>query len=148
MNVSTENAAVVIRPPNGPYVAYRLQSGLYPKLLTDHLPPLAVLATQAEGATLVHDWMYEARQSYLRELMKMGANIMIMDPHRALVMGSTPLYGKEVVSYDIRSGMAMIIAALVAQGKTTISNVEHIDRGYENIEERLLALGARIERVD
>lgn len=137
-----------ILPPLGSYKAHRLQSGLYPKLVTDHLPPLAVLATQAEGATLVHDWLYEARQSYIRELIKMGANSIIMDPHRALILGPTPLYGKEVTTFDIRSGMAMIIAALIAEGETVISDIKHIDRGYENLEGRLKALGADIRRLE
>lgn len=148
VNVTLKGDTIHIQPPQGAYQSHRLQAGLYPKLVTDHLPPLAVLATQAEGPTLVHDWLFEARQSYLRELIKMGANVMIMDPHRALVIGPTPLYGKEVVSYDIRSGMAMIIAALVARGTTTITGIEHIDRGYENLEERLKNIGANIERID
>ena len=79
--------------------------------------------------------------------MKMGANAVIMDPHRALILGPTPLYGKEVESYDIRSGMTMVVAALVAQGQTTISGVEHIDRGYEKLAERLKSIGANIKRI-
>lgn len=152
VNFKVETAAgytsLHILPPLGTYKAHRLQSGLYPKLVTDHLPPLAVLATQAEGATLVHDWLYEARQSYIRELIKMGANSIIMDPHRALILGPTPLYGKEVTTFDIRSGMAMIIAALIAEGETIISDIKHIDRGYENLEGRLKALGADIRRSE
>jgi UDP-N-acetylglucosamine 1-carboxyvinyltransferase len=96
----------------------------------------------------VHDWLYEGRQGYIRELIKMGANATIMDPHRALIIGPTPLYGKEVVSLDIRSGMAMIVAALTAEGRTVISEAQHIDRGYENLEARLRALGADIVRED
>ncbi len=148
VNFSIEGDALMVKSPVKEYRSSRLQSGLYPNLVTDHLPPLAVLATQVKGSTLVHDWLYEARQSYLRELMKMGADITIMDPHRALIIGPTPLYGKDVASYDIRSGMAMIVAALVAKGRTTISDIEHIDRGYENLEERLKNIGADIERVD
>ncbi len=148
VNFSAADNSLKILPPEALYKSHRLQSGLYPKLASDHLPPLAVLATQAEGATLVHEWMYEARQSYIRELMKMGANAVIMDPHRALIIGPTPLYGKEVTSYDIRSGMTMVIAALVAKGQTVISGVEHIDRGYEDLEGRLRGIGADITRVD
>lgn len=149
MNVNFQKGKdfLIILPPASHYKAFRIQSGLYPKLICDHLPPFAVLATQAEGASLVHEWMYEARQSYLRELMKMGANAVIMDPHRALIIGPTPLFGKEVTSFDIRSGMTMVIAALVANGQTTISGVEHIDRGYERLEERLRAIGADITRI-
>ncbi len=144
-NIASDSIAII--PPTSSYKAHRLQSGLYPKLASDHLPPFAVLATQAEGATIVHEWMYEARQSYVRELMKMGANAVIMDPHRALIIGPTPLYGKEVTSYDIRSGMSMVIAALVAKGQTVISGVEHIDRGYEDLEGRLKNIGADIQRI-
>ena len=148
VNFSASENSIKIEPPSKPYKSFRIQSGLYPKLVTDHLPPFVVLATQAEGTSLVHEWLYEARQSYIRELMKMGANAVIMDPHRALIIGPTPLYGKEVTSFDIRSGMTMVIAALAATGKTTITGVEHIDRGYERLEERLKNIGADIKRVD
>ncbi|MEK7175023.1 MAG: UDP-N-acetylglucosamine 1-carboxyvinyltransferase [Patescibacteria group bacterium] len=147
VNFKREENSLTILQPVSAYKSFRIQSGLYPKLVCDHLPPFAVLATQAEGASLVHEWLYEARQSYLRELMKMGANAVIMDPHRALILGPTPLYGKEVESYDIRSGMTMVVAALVAQGQTTISGVEHIDRGYEKLAERLKSIGADIKRI-
>ena len=147
VNFKREENSLTILQPVSAYKSFRIQSGLYPKLVCDHLPPFAVLATQAEGASLVHEWLYEARQSYLRELMKMGANAVIMDPHRALILGPTPLYGKEVESYDIRSGMTMVVAALVAQGQTTISGVEHIDRGYEKLAERLKSIGANIKRI-
>lgn len=147
VNFRADGNSLIILPPVSPYKGFRIQSGLYPKLVCDHLPPFAVLATMAEGATLVHEWLYEARQNYIRELVKMGANAVIMDPHRALIIGPTPLYGKEVVSYDIRSGMTMVIAALAAKGETIISGVEHIDRGYENLEGRLQAIGADIKRI-
>jgi UDP-N-acetylglucosamine 1-carboxyvinyltransferase len=148
VNFSVAENSIKIEPPSKPYKSFRIQSGLYPKLVTDHLPPFVVLATQAEGTNLVHEWLYEARQSYIRELMKMGANAVIMDPHRALIIGPTPLYGKEVTSFDIRSGMTMVIAALAATGKTTITGVEHIDRGYEKLEERLKAIGVDIIRTE
>lgn len=150
MNVdfTIDKNSITILPPKASYKSFRIQTGLYPKLVTDHIPPFAVLATQAEGASLIHEWLYEARQSYIRELIKMGANAVIMDPHRALIVGPTPLYGKEVASYDIRSGMSMVVAALVAQGKTVISDIEHIDRGYEKLEERLQAIGADIVRTE
>ncbi|MDP3764193.1 MAG: UDP-N-acetylglucosamine 1-carboxyvinyltransferase [bacterium] len=147
VNFEKDTNSLTILPPTSPYKSFRIQSGLYPKLICDHLPPFAVLATQAEGASLVHEWMYEARQSYLRELMKMGANAVIMDPHRALIIGPSSLFGKEVTGFDIRSGMTMVIAALVAKGQTIINGVEHIDRGYENLEGRLKAVGADINRI-
>ena len=136
-----------ILKPKKPYQEFRLQSGLYPKLVTDHLPPFAVLATQATGTTLIHEWMYENRLRYIDELQKLGADCKILDPHRAVIKGPTPLHGGNITSFDIRTGMTLVVAALVAEGETTIAGAEHIDRGYEKIDERLRALGAEIERV-
>ena len=136
-----------ISKPRRSYQGFRLQSGLYPKLGSDHLPPFAVLATQAAGTSLIHEWLYEGRLRYIDELQKMGANAMILDPHRALIIGPTPLSGREISSLDIRSGMTLIIAALTAAGETRISDIHHIDRGYEKIDERLRALGAEIQRI-
>lgn len=124
----------------------KIQTGLYPKFATDLQPPFGVLATQAEGASLIHEWMYENRFSYLKELKDMGANVEIFDPHRALIIGPTSLFGKEVESLDIRAGISLIIAGLIAEGKTIINEAEKIDRGYERIEEKLKNLGAEIER--
>lgn len=136
----------IMKPAAG-YKSFRIQSGLYPKLGPDHVPPFAVLATQAEGTSLVHDWMYENRLRYIPELQKMGATCEILDPHRALITGPAVLAGCEVESFDLRAGMVLVIAALVASGRSVISNVNHIDRGYEKLEERLRALGADIERI-
>lgn len=136
-----------IMKPTAGYKSFRIQSGLYPKLGPDHVPPFAVLATQAEGVSLVHDWMYENRLRYIPELQKMGATCEILDPHRALITGPAVLAGCEVESFDLRAGMVLVIAALVASGRSIISNVNHIDRGYERIEERLRQIGADIERV-
>lgn len=127
--------------------ATKIQTGLYPKFLSDMHPPFGVLATQARGVTLIHDWLYENRFGYLNELVLMGANAQILDPHRALVIGPTPLIGKEIRSLDIRSGAALIIAGLVAHGETIIQDADKIDRGYENIDGRLRQLGAAIERT-
>jgi len=91
--------------------------------------------------------MYENRFGYLKESEYMGANVEILDPHRAIVIGPTPLFGKEVKSLDIRSGISLVIAGLFAQGETTIYEAEKIDRGYEKIEEKLNNLGAEIERI-
>jgi len=136
-----------VKKPTALYRAGKIQSGLYPKLMSDQLPPFAVLATQAQGTSLIHEWMYEGRLGYVNELIKLGANAVIMDPHRALIIGPTPLRGAELRSLDIRSGMTTIIAGLVAEGETIINDVNIIDRGYEKIEERLRALGADIKRV-
>ena len=135
-----------IKKPAGLYRVSKIQSGLYPKLMTDQIPPLAVLATQASGVSLIHEWMYEGRLGYINELIKMGANAVILDPHRALIIGPTPLRGNEVNTLDVRSGMTMIIAALVAEGESILNEASHIDRGYEKIEERLQKLGADIIR--
>lgn len=142
-----DGAALRLRKPSQPYKSFRVQSGLYPKLGSDHLPPFAVLATQAEGASLIHDWLYENRLRYVPELQKMGAACTILDPHRAIIIGPTPLSGCEIESLDIRSGMTLVIASLVAEGRSIISRVEHIDRGYEQLEERLRAIGADIQRL-
>ncbi len=136
----------IMKPALG-YKNFRIQSGLYPKLGSDHLPPFAVLATQARGVSLIHDWMYENRLRYIPELQKMGATCEIVDPHRALITGPATLAGCAMESVDIRSGMTLVIAALVAEGESTIGQIGHIDRGYERIDERLQALGADITRV-
>lgn len=149
MGVAFEHSGrtlAILKPPAG-YRAFRVQSGLYPKLGSDHLPPFAVLATQAEGTSLIHDWLYEGRFRYVPELQKMGADCTILDPHRALISGPRHLAGCEIAGLDIRSGMTLIIAALVASGRSVINKVEHIDRGYERIEERIGELGADIKRV-
>lgn len=136
-----------IEKSSAPLSAFRLQSGLYPKLGSDHLPPFAVLATQAQGASLIHDWLYEGRFRYIDELQKMGATAMILDPHRALIIGPSQLCGREIRGLDIRSGMTLVIAALTAEGESTIADAHHLDRGYERIEERLSAVGADIRRI-
>lgn len=126
----------------------RVQTFFYPGFPTDFLPFAAVLLTQAQGKSLIHDPLYESRFNYLQELKKMGADIEIVDPHRAIILGKTLLRGLDIESWDIRGGASLIVAGLLAQGKTTISNVYQIDRGYEKIEERLQALGADIKRVN
>lgn len=138
---------LLIGKSKSPYRGFRLQSGLYPKLVSDHLPPFAVLATQAKGESLIHEWLYDNRLRYLDELRKMGANVSILDPHRAVILGPTPLRGTKITSLDVRSGMTLIIAALIAEGETTIADIHHIDRGYERVEERLRQLGADIKRI-
>lgn len=106
-----------------------------------------VVATQARGTILIHEWMYENRLYWVDRLISMGARVIVCDPHRAVVVGPSRLYGQVVSSPDIRAGMALLIAALAAEGRSVIHNAQQIDRGYENIDGRLRALGARIERV-
>ena len=136
-----------IKSSDKDYQAFRIQSGLYPKLASDHLPPFAVLATQARGGSLIHEWLYEGRLKYIEELRKMGAHTRLLDPHRAIIEGPTRLQGTNMISYDIRAGLTVVIAALVASGETRISGIEHIERGYEKFEERLAKLGADIKRI-
>lgn len=125
----------------------RVQALPYPAFPTDLLPIIAPILTQAQGKSLIHDPLYESRFSYIDELRKMGADIEVVDPHRALVYGKTKLKGAEIESGDIRAGACLVIAALCAEGQTVIKNIGQIDRGYEKIEERLQKLGAEIRRV-
>jgi len=127
--------------------AAKVQSLPYPGFPTDLLPIVVPLLTQAKGKSLIHDPLYPNRFSYVDELRKMGADIEIVDPHRAFVFGKTPLKGFRIESWDIRAGASLVVAGLMAQGKTTIEDIEQIDRGYEKIEERLQKLGADIKRV-
>lgn len=119
----------------------------YPGFPTDMQAPFTVLLTQAEGEALVHETIFEGRLFFTDKLNAMGARITLLDPHRAIVHGPTPLRGKLLESPDIRAGLALVIAALAAEGESRIENIYQIDRGYERIEERLRAIGADIERV-
>src|SRR3989344_34481 len=126
----------------------KIHTNIWPGFPTDVMSLAIVLATQARGVTLCHDWMYENRMFFVDKLIGMGAHITIADPHRVLVYGPTKLYGRDLESPDIRAGMAMVLAALIAQGESGINRAELIERGYENVVETLLSLGANIERVD
>ncbi|MBI2003097.1 MAG: UDP-N-acetylglucosamine 1-carboxyvinyltransferase [Candidatus Wildermuthbacteria bacterium] len=133
-----------------PYTSLRIekiQSWIYPGIHSDLQSVLGVLATQAKGSTLLHDPLYEGRLKYLEELNKMGAEIYIADPHRAIINGPTLLHGTNLGPLDLRGGAALIIAALIAKGESTINNVYQVDRGYEAIEKRLQAIGADIIRT-
>jgi UDP-N-acetylglucosamine 1-carboxyvinyltransferase len=107
-----------------------------------------VTATQCTGTILIHEKMFESRLFFVDKLIGMGARIVLCDPHRAVVIGPTKLHSGQVESPDIRAGMAILLAALCAEGESTIDNVGQIERGYERIDERLRALGAHIERVE
>ena len=122
----------------------------WPGFTPDLLSIILVLATQAKGSLLIHQKMFESRLFFVDKLIDMGAQIILCDPHRAVVIGlnhSTPLRGTNLISPDIRAGNALLIAALSAEGTSIIHNIEQIDRGYENIEERLKGIGAEIERI-
>ncbi len=134
--------------PSLSLVARRINAQPYPAIPTDLQSLFGVLATQVNGTSLIHDTMFEGRMGYIGELIKMGANAIVCDPHRVLVTGPTPLYGQEIRSFDLRAGAAMIVAGLLAQGTTTINQAELVDRGYEQIDQRLAQLGALIQRVE
>ena len=125
----------------------KIEDGPWPAFPADLTSIALALATQADGEILIFEKMFENRLFFVDKLVAMGARITLCDPHRAIVSGPGQLHGERVDSPDIRAGMAMLIAALAAEGTSEIGNIRQIDRGYENIEERLRALGARIERV-
>jgi UDP-N-acetylglucosamine 1-carboxyvinyltransferase len=130
--------------PSSPLNSFRLLTLPYPGFPTDLQAPFGVLATQCNGTTLIHDPLFEGRLGYINELVKMGANATICDPHRVLISGPTPLYGQEIRGLDLRAGATLVIAALVASGETIIHGADVIRRGYEALDERLAALGADI----
>jgi UDP-N-acetylglucosamine 1-carboxyvinyltransferase len=127
-----------------------IKDGIWPAFTPDLISVALVTATQAKGSVLIHQWMFESRLFFVDNLIDMGAKIILCDPHRAVVIGSnreTKLRGINMSSPDIRAGVSMLIAALAAQGTSTINNIEQIDRGYQNIDGRLLAIGADITRL-
>ena len=139
---------VEVMPPKDFLPVEKVQVLPYPGIPTDLQCAFGTLATQAPGETLIHDPMYEGRLRYLNEINRMGADIAVLDPHRAIVKGPAELYGTKVKNYDLRSGAALIIAALIAEGETSINNIYQIDRGYEEIEKRLQMVGADIKRIE
>jgi UDP-N-acetylglucosamine 1-carboxyvinyltransferase len=130
----------------GEYKA-KVQDGPWPAFPADLTSIAVALATQCKGSVLIHEWMFENRMIFTDKLVLMGADITMCDPHRAIVNGPARLRGERLESPDIRAGMAMLIAALGAEGRSEIGNIRQIDRGYERIDERLRELGANIERV-
>jgi UDP-N-acetylglucosamine 1-carboxyvinyltransferase len=125
----------------------KIEDGPWPAFPADLTSIALALATQADGEILIFEKMFENRLFFVDKLVAMGARITLCDPHRAIVSGPSRLHGERVESPDIRAGMAMLIAALAAEGTSEIGNIRQIDRGYESIDERLRGLGARIERV-
>jgi UDP-N-acetylglucosamine 1-carboxyvinyltransferase len=126
----------------------KLVTNIWPGFPSDLMSVVIVLATQASGVSLLHDWMYESRMFFADKLISMGAQITIADPHRVLVYGPTKLMARDLESPDIRAGMAMVLASLMAHGKSTIHKAELIERGYEDVVGKLRSLGANIERID
>jgi UDP-N-acetylglucosamine 1-carboxyvinyltransferase len=125
----------------------KIEDGPWPAFPADLTSIAVAMATQAEGLILIHEKMFENRLYFVDKLVTMGARVIVCDPHRAVVSGPSRLHGERMESPDIRAGMAILIAALCADGTSEIGNIRQIDRGYERIDERLRLLGARIERV-
>ena len=128
--------------------AVDIETGAYPGLATDLQPPTSVLLTQAQGPSHVNETIFEDRLDWVSEIRRMGADIDIVDPHHAVITGRARLHGAEVEIGDLRAGASLILAALAAEGETTIHGAHHVHRGYENIEGKFLELGARIERLE
>src|SRR5215212_5463589 len=124
----------------------KIDDGPWPLFPADLLSIMVIIATQAEGTVMIFEKMFESRLFFTDKLIGMGARIILCDPHRAIIVGGARLNGGEISSPDIRAGMALLLAALCAKGESIIHNVHQIDRGYERIDERLNALGARIRR--
>ncbi len=124
----------------------KIDDGPWPLFPADLLSIMVIVATQAEGTSMIFEKMFESRLFFTDKLIQMGARIILCDPHRAIIVGGLRLQGADISSPDIRAGMALLLAALCAKGESTIHNIHQIDRGYERIDERLNALGARIRR--
>ncbi|MBD3328203.1 UDP-N-acetylglucosamine 1-carboxyvinyltransferase [Candidatus Peregrinibacteria bacterium] len=124
-----------------------LRTSVYPSFATDLQAPFAVLLTQAEGESNIFETLFEGRLNYLFELEQMGAKMKILNPHQATVYGPSRLKGCAISSLDLRAGAAMVLAALCAEGKSEVSNINYIDRGYEQFENKLQSIGAKIERI-
>jgi UDP-N-acetylglucosamine 1-carboxyvinyltransferase len=153
LGISWETAGESIRIPSAQILKVvptmggqipKIDDAPWPGFPADIISIALVVATQAEGTVLIHEKMFESRMFYVDKLIGMGAKIILCDPHRAVVSGPSRLGGSELVSPDVRAGMAMLIAALCAQGRSCIQNVYQIERGYENLTQRLQSLGARI----
>ena len=137
---------LVIRDDLGDQIP-KIEDGPWPMFPADLTSIALAVATQAKGTILIFEKMFENRLFFVDKLVRMGARIILCDPHRAVVTGPARLHGERLESPDIRAGMAMLIAALCAEGTSVIGNISQIDRGYERIDERLRALGASIDRV-
>jgi UDP-N-acetylglucosamine 1-carboxyvinyltransferase len=125
----------------------KIDDSIWPQFPSDLMSIALVVATQCEGTILIHEKMFESRLFWVDRLIDMGARVVLCDPHRAVVVGPSHLHGERLESPDIRAGMALLLAALCARGQSVIHNIGQIDRGYERIEDKLQALGARIERA-
>ena len=135
--------------PSKPKAVRRITTGLWPAFPSDLVSLVTVLATQSEGRTLVHDWMYELRLFALEQMSGMGADLFLADAHRIIVTGPTKLRGGRTLdSRDLRSGMSLIAAGLAADGQTRVAPLETVERGYSNVVQRLVSLGAKVAKVE
>jgi UDP-N-acetylglucosamine 1-carboxyvinyltransferase len=157
LGIEVELSDTTLHVPPGQKLAIRddlggqipkIEDGVWPAFPADLTSIALVTATQARGTILIFEKMFESRLFFVDKLVGMGARIVLCDPHRAVISGPAKLYGERLTSPDIRAGMALVIAALCAEGTSRIGNIAEIDRGYERIDERLRGLGARIERVE
>jgi len=124
-----------------------IKTNVWPAFPTDLISIAITVATQASGSIMFHDWMFSGRMYFTDKLVGMGAKIILCDPYRCLIQGPNQLYGENLESPDIRAGMSMLLAALAAKGKSTVRNIGQIERGYQDVDKKLCALGAKIERV-
>jgi len=147
LHCSYENDTLTVLP-SALTATRRITTGLWPGFPSDMVSLVTVLATQADGRTLVHDWLYELRLFALEQLSAMRADLFLCDPHRIIVSGPTKLRGRHLDSRDLRSGMALIAAALAAEGESRVTPLETVERGYAALVERLRSLGAVVERED
>ena len=139
------NQELEVKPDLGNAIP-EIKTNIWPAFPTDLMSIAIAVATQVKGNILFHDWMYPSRMFFVDKLVSMGAQIVLCDPHRCIVSGPTQLAGEKVESPDIRAGMTLVLAALAAEGRSTIRNVGQIDRGYEKLEQKLQLLGAKITR--
>lgn len=145
INLKIDKGTVTVNPSNLKSIP-KLVTNIWPGFPTDLMSVVIVLATQVTGVTLCHDWMYESRMFFIDKLITMGAKIVLADPHRVLVYGPDKLQGRALETPDIRAGMALVLAALASRGKSIINQSELIERGYEDVVEKLRGLGADITR--
>lgn len=137
----------IIKPSTSYRALAKIRTDIYPNFPSDLQAPMGVLMTQADGTSTIFETMFEGRLNYLNELNKMGADCVIKNAHEATITGPTPLFGTTIESFDLRAGATLLIASFIAEGESTIEKAEIIDRGYENIDERLNAVGAKIRRI-
>ena len=145
LDCSFDDDTLVVRP-SALRAVRRITTGLWPGFPSDLVSLVTVLATQADGRTLVHDWLYELRLFALEQMSAMRADLFLCDPHRIIVNGPSKLRGRALDSRDLRSGMALIAAALAADGESRVTPLETVERGYASLIERLRSLGAQVER--